>query len=228
MFRNESFDAGIDAMRAVVDFQTTNWAPEVSHIWDANEQLAEMLLLRGLQNDIQLALDGFEAALRVYPIRYNSLAGAARCAEELGDAIKASRYYGDLLNLAKGPFPNVTLSGIYSSICGLYSMDRRPDLVLATKYFDSFSNDESSQGDDSSEVQLSNIEIAVLVSSVIFSFTLGYLMKNFIKKDSTDYSHDNNSKLATPVYDPLLSLSKGFLQLSTRNGMATAEMDASL
>lgn len=194
-------------MRAVVDFQTSNWAPEVSHVWDAHEQLAEMLLLRSMQDDIQLALDAFEAALRVYPFRYNSLAGAARCAEELGDDIKASRYYGDLLNLARGPFPNVTLSGIYSSACGPYLIDRRPDLVLATKYFDSFSSDGSSQGDDSNEVQLSNIEIAVLVLSVILSFTLGYLLKTFVKKDSTDFCHDNNKKDVTPVYDPLLSSS---------------------
>jgi tetratricopeptide (TPR) repeat protein len=197
-------------MRGVVDFQKTNWAPEVSHVWDANEQLAEMLILRGEQGDMQLALESYETALGVYPFRYNSLAGAARCAEELGDDVKASRYYGDLLTLAQGPFPDVTLSGIYSSTCGEYLLDRRPDLVSATNYFNSFDREEPDQDTSSDDVQLSKFEIAILLFLLSVSFLLGYLLKSFNEsqlcrgRDAAAIERDNR-KEATPVYDPLLT-----------------------
>jgi hypothetical protein len=95
-FRTVSFDEGIRVMEQVRALQTASWAPEVSHAWDANEQMAEMLLLRGAEGDVAYALQVLEEAMQVYPNRYHSTAGAARCAELLGDDIKASAYYGDV------------------------------------------------------------------------------------------------------------------------------------
>ena len=86
-------------MELVVDYQIKKWAPEVAHTWDAREQLAEMLLIRGTKNDIIRALNSYEAAIATYPNRYQSLAGAAKCAELLGNDIKTSRYYGEVIIL---------------------------------------------------------------------------------------------------------------------------------
>jgi tetratricopeptide (TPR) repeat protein len=95
-FRATSFDAGIEEMQAVVAYQESNWAPEVAQAWDAHEQLAEMLLIRGERGDVVRALAAYEAAIATYPNRYHSLAGAAKCAQLLGDDVKTSRYYGDV------------------------------------------------------------------------------------------------------------------------------------
>ena len=78
------------------DTQVTSWAPEVAHAWDANEQLAEMLLMRGSDDDVVEALEAYEMAIDIYPNRYHSTAGAAKCADMLGDDVKASSYYGDV------------------------------------------------------------------------------------------------------------------------------------
>lgn len=95
-FRINTMDSGITAMRKVVKYQETSWAPEVAHTWDAHEQLAEMLLLRGEKEDLQEALKFYEKAVSTYPNRFRSLAGAGKCADALGDDIKASRYYGEV------------------------------------------------------------------------------------------------------------------------------------
>ena len=47
------------------------------------------------------ALAAYEAALKLAPHRFNSVAGAARAAELFGDRIKAGAYYTDLLRLAE-------------------------------------------------------------------------------------------------------------------------------
>ena len=58
--------------------------------------MAEMLLIRDESGDVAYALQVYEEAMAIYPNRYRSIAGAARCAERLGDDIKASAYYGDV------------------------------------------------------------------------------------------------------------------------------------
>jgi hypothetical protein len=97
-FRLVSFEEGMRQMEAARARQASSWAPEVAHAWDANEQMAEMLLLRGDEEagDVAYALLVYEEAMRTYPNRYRSVAGAASCAERLGDHVKASAYYGDV------------------------------------------------------------------------------------------------------------------------------------
>ena len=56
----------MEEVRAV---QVASWAPEVAHTWDTNEQLAEMLLLRGGEGDVLSALQAYEAAIAIYPNR---------------------------------------------------------------------------------------------------------------------------------------------------------------
>lgn len=92
-FRLVSMDAGIAAMLEVVALQETSWYPEAAHTWDANEQLAEMYLIRDGPGDVELALSAYEHAMLSYPNRYHTLAGGAKCAETLGDVSKASLYY---------------------------------------------------------------------------------------------------------------------------------------
>jgi hypothetical protein len=95
-FRMTSYDVGISMMEEIRQLQAVSWAPEVSHAWDANEQLAEMLLMRNEEGDTLHALEVYEDAIATYPNRYRSIAGAAKCAHVLGNDVKASRYYGDV------------------------------------------------------------------------------------------------------------------------------------
>jgi len=146
-FRLVSFDEGIRQMEAVRTLQVESWAPEVSHAWDANEQMAEMLLMRDGSGDLAYALQVYEEAMAIYPKRYRSTAGAARCAELLGDDVKASAYYGDLLTLAAPPFPTVTTAGVPRDSCPPYSADRRPELVQASAYFAARDSSSGDSGD---------------------------------------------------------------------------------
>lgn len=95
-FRLVSMTEGVRLMQEVTALQMASWAPEVSHAWDSNEQLAEMLLMRNDDGDVGLALAAYEVAMGVYPNRYHSLAGAARCAELLEKGVLASKYYGQV------------------------------------------------------------------------------------------------------------------------------------
>lgn len=62
------------------------------------ELLAETLLETGRAAE---ALAEFEAALAIYPRRFNGVAGAALAAEKAGRNDAARRYYGELIELAK-------------------------------------------------------------------------------------------------------------------------------
>ena len=64
-----NLSAGIRLMEEVRAVQVASWAPEVAHTWDTNEQLAEMLLLRGGEGDVLSALQAYEAAIAIYPNR---------------------------------------------------------------------------------------------------------------------------------------------------------------
>jgi hypothetical protein len=95
-YRLVSKEAGISAMIAVVELQEISWYPEAAHTWDANEQLAEMFLIRNGVGDVELALAAYEHAMLSYPNRYRTLAGAAECAEKLGVVDKATIYYSQV------------------------------------------------------------------------------------------------------------------------------------
>lgn len=103
-FRTVSFEAGIAAMQAVVDYAESGWAPEVSQTWDTHEQLAEMLLIRGAKGDVARALKLYETEIAMYPNRYRPLAGAAKCADTLNNDIKASKYYGEVYTFQTATF----------------------------------------------------------------------------------------------------------------------------
>jgi len=180
------------------------WAPEVSHIWDANEQVAEMFLIRNSEGDLQNSLASFEVALAVYPFRYNSLAGAARCADLLGDDIKASKYYGDLLTLVKGPFPNVYLLGMYNSTCADYDLERRPDIILATEYFEKSSFD-SSDSSEKDELSTLTIFLYTFVPSVML--VIGYFVGAVLHPRCTCL-HSRKDGANDMAYSPLANDNK--------------------
>ena len=63
------------------------------------ELLAEALLDDGKPAE---ALVEYEAALKIYPKRFNGVAGAAMAAEKAGKAEAARGYYAQLLELSAG------------------------------------------------------------------------------------------------------------------------------
>jgi tetratricopeptide (TPR) repeat protein len=73
----------------------------------AREQLGDMLLLLGRPQD---ALATYEAGLRIYPARFNSLYGAAHAAEKAGDRTVARQHYETLVKqAAKADSPRAEL-----------------------------------------------------------------------------------------------------------------------
>jgi hypothetical protein len=82
-------------------------------ILPAREILGDLLLQTAANAD---ALVAYEAALKLAPHRFNSVAGAARAAELIGDRVKASAYYTDLLRLAEhaeSPRPGLAQARAY-------------------------------------------------------------------------------------------------------------------
>jgi Tfp pilus assembly protein PilF len=92
-------DEGLDALRRAASAEDSLGKHPVSPgaLLPAREQLAEALLDAGRPAE---ALVEFEAALRLYPKRFNAVAGAARAAEEAGRDAVAKTYYEQLLALA--------------------------------------------------------------------------------------------------------------------------------
>jgi len=139
-FRLVSMVAGIAAMEEVADFQIRSWAPEAGHMWDANEQLAEMYIIRSNSNqstddDIPMALKAYERARAIYPKRYHSVAGAATASAMLQDTAKACVYYRELIdNTAPSSLPIVAVDGVPQSKCPRYLSARRPALQAAFSY----------------------------------------------------------------------------------------------
>jgi tetratricopeptide (TPR) repeat protein len=72
----------------------------------ASELLGDLLLEQGRPAE---ALEAYQATLASVPGRFNSLVGAARSADRLGDAGLATTYYGELLKsvVADSPRPEV-------------------------------------------------------------------------------------------------------------------------
>ena len=65
----------------------------------AQELLGDLLMEQGRPAE---ALAAYERSLELWPRRFNSLLGAARAARASGDAVRARRYYGELLGVAGG------------------------------------------------------------------------------------------------------------------------------
>jgi tetratricopeptide (TPR) repeat protein len=79
----------------------------------ARELLGELLLETGANVE---ALEAYEAALKIAPRRFHSVAGAARAAQLTGDAIKARAYYLDLARLgarSEAPRPELERARAY-------------------------------------------------------------------------------------------------------------------
>jgi hypothetical protein len=176
LYRIESFEAGIQAMLTVINFQMSTWAPEVGHMWDPHEQLAEMYLLRSSGTvDVENALAAYEAALAVYPNRYHALAGAGKCADLLNNNIKASRYYGDLLTLTGNPLPQMSLAGVSWPQCPTYQPNRRPGLVEANAYFAAIDANDSNDDDDDSRINFKNGAFRLLLFVVVGLLGIGLI-----------------------------------------------------
>src|SRR5258705_9305742 len=69
-----------------------------NRLYPFRELLAELLLEAGQP---AAALKEFETALKQTPNRFRAFSGAARAAESTGDRLKASEYFGKLIDLAK-------------------------------------------------------------------------------------------------------------------------------
>jgi len=69
-----------------------------NRLYPLRELLAELLLEAGQSN---AALNEFDTALRQTPNRFRAFLGAARAANAAGNPVKASEYYGKLVELAK-------------------------------------------------------------------------------------------------------------------------------
>ncbi len=92
-------DEGLEILRraAVVEDSLGKHPVSPGALLPARELLAESLLEAGRPAD---ALAEFEASLRLYPARFNGVAGAARAAEQAGQGESARKYYDQLLALA--------------------------------------------------------------------------------------------------------------------------------
>jgi tetratricopeptide (TPR) repeat protein len=99
-------DDALKQMRAAADHEDSTEKLPVTPgaIVPARELLGELLLET---KQPVLALEAFEASLKLTPERFNSLYGAARAAQLTGDRQKASAYYAKLL--ANCPRPTADL-----------------------------------------------------------------------------------------------------------------------
>ena len=95
-FAQGNKDQALNEMRSAADQEDATDRPPVAPgpIVPARELLGEMLL--ELQQSA-LALDEFEADLRIAPERLNGLYGAGRAAERIGDFGKAETYFSRLI-----------------------------------------------------------------------------------------------------------------------------------
>jgi tetratricopeptide (TPR) repeat protein len=201
-FRVVSMDSGIEKMKEVVAFQMSTWAPEVGHLWDPHEQLAEMYIIRShsygggnkdklKKQDLLRALASYEDALKIYPNRYHSLAGAGNCAEWLKDTVKTSYYYSELITLTSAPFPDFELDGFSWTACPTYASDRRPAIKMAHDYFHIL--DLSNSCEDHS-VNLT-VLILIIVVIVILGIGLGWISYKYFMMQ-----HDNARKYYSLLY----------------------------
>ncbi len=108
-------DAGIAELSAAADAEdaTDKSAISPGPIAPARELLGDMLLDAGRAKE---ALVAFEATTKKEPNRFRGVYGAGRAAEAAGDRAKATRYYKQLLQIAKE------------------ADTMRPELAAATKF----------------------------------------------------------------------------------------------
>jgi len=96
LFAQGQKDKGLTEMRAAADQEDSIDRPPVAPgpLVPARELLGEMLLEA---HQPVLALDAFEADLRIAPGRLNGLYGAGRAAEQAKDLTKAQMYFSELI-----------------------------------------------------------------------------------------------------------------------------------
>jgi hypothetical protein len=154
-----------------------------------------MYLIRNSKGDTELALSMYEQALNVYPNRYNSLSGAAKCADKLNNDIKASKYYGDLITLTALPLPNINLNGfdIDDSCSDSYTSTRRSGISDADEYFIPTEVDDDYY----------RINLVIYLITIIFSIIVGIITASmyFLKYNNRCMTNNPNSKFKN---DPLV------------------------
>jgi hypothetical protein len=93
-------EQAVTLMRSAADLEDATEKHPVTPgpILPARELLGDLLL--ELKHPAQ-ALGEFEASLRASPNRFHGLSGAARAAQQAGDAEKARRYYAQLVSLSE-------------------------------------------------------------------------------------------------------------------------------
>lgn len=91
-------EEGLSLMRKAADLEATTEKHPVTpgEVLPARELYADMLRAAGMHKE---AIDAYAAALERSPNRFNSLYGAGRSAEMLGDRETARTYYGQLLEI---------------------------------------------------------------------------------------------------------------------------------
>jgi tetratricopeptide (TPR) repeat protein len=93
-------DQALQFMRTAADSEdgSLKHVAMENRLYPFRELLGEMLLEMGQP---AAALSEFETALKQTPNRFRALSGAARAADSAGDRLKASEYFGKLVDLAK-------------------------------------------------------------------------------------------------------------------------------
>jgi tetratricopeptide (TPR) repeat protein len=95
-------DRGLELMREAAELESTTEKNPVTpgEVLPARELYGDMLLEAGRHAD---ALEQYKAAMERSPNRFNSLFGAGRAAEQLGDRETAVSFYRDLLEICTDP-----------------------------------------------------------------------------------------------------------------------------
>jgi tetratricopeptide (TPR) repeat protein len=102
LYAEGKYDDALKAMGAAADAEDRSEKHPVTPgaPIPARELYGTMLLDRGMARE---ALAAFEATTKKEPNRFNSIAGAARASERLGDKAKAKDYYQKLTTIASNP-----------------------------------------------------------------------------------------------------------------------------
>ncbi len=108
-------DEAVAALRAAADAEDALGKAPVSPgaLVPAREQLGELLLALKRPKE---ALAAYEAALKIYPGRFNALYGAADAAEHAGDKKRARKYFAALLKQVPADSPRKELARAKAAI----------------------------------------------------------------------------------------------------------------
>ncbi len=103
-FAEGDVEGAVEEMRTAAELEEAMEKHPITpgDLQPAYELLGDLLLEAGRPGE---ALEAYQTSLETWPNRYHTLLGAARVADEIGDDEAASRYYGELAELAGDAAP---------------------------------------------------------------------------------------------------------------------------